>query len=221
MADAPKKKGRGKDKRKRKPREDREIVSREAHPERPIAKPGEPAPVNAIPQVELYQGDRLDPAFPKKRAFLTAYVRAGTLAHAAEAAGVTPRAHYHWLETDPSYVDAYRAAINVAADTLESEAISRARDGWDEPVYQNGKLVGYVRKKSDTLLIFLLKGRRPSVFRERYEVTGKDGGPIQMQPVMAKLEELSTEDLERLRSIAAKAQSKVIGPGEPPVDPAV
>ena len=36
------------------------------------------------------------------------------------------------------------------------------------------------KESSDTLLIFLLKGHKPDVFRERIsqEVTGKDGAPL-------------------------------------------
>jgi hypothetical protein len=39
-------------------------------------------------------------------------------------------------------------------------------------------MVGTVRKFSDNLLMFLLKGKRPEVFRERHELTGVNGAPL-------------------------------------------
>lgn len=53
--------------------------------------------------------------------------------------------------------------------------------GVDEPVYYQGRSVGRVKRYSDVLLIFLLKGIRPDVYRERYEHTGADGGPIRYE----------------------------------------
>jgi hypothetical protein len=44
--------------------------------------------------------------------------------------------------------------------------------------YEGGARVGEVREYSDTLLLAMLKGRRPDVYRERHEVTGKDGKPL-------------------------------------------
>ena len=75
-------------------------------------------------------------------------------------------------------MEAYQAAVNDALDSLEEEARRRAHDGWQEPVYQGGKQVGTVQRFSDNLLMFLLKGKRPEVFRERFEHTGANGGPM-------------------------------------------
>lgn len=119
----------------------------------------------------------------KKRAFLRAFCISGTVTHAALSAKIERTMHYHWLKTDAAYADAFAHAEGMAADSLEAEAVSRARDGWQEPVYQQGRLIGTVLKKSDTLLIFLLKGARPEKFRERHEVTGPNGGALQIQVV--------------------------------------
>ncbi len=70
---------------------------------------------------------------------------------------------------DPEYVAAFATAREEAADRLEREAIRRAVDGAEKPVYQAGKLVGTIREYSDTLLIFTLKGLRPEKYRERYD----------------------------------------------------
>ncbi len=122
-------------------------------------------------------------AHPKKRAALEAYGKLGSITAACEAAGVHRRTHYDWLEADEAYAEAFTQARGVAADSLEAEAISRARDGWREPVYQGGKMVGTILKKSDTLLIFLLKGLRPEKFRDRHEVSGPEGQPVVYQVI--------------------------------------
>jgi len=142
----------------------------------------------------------------KRRRYLKAFAKHGTHQAAAKAAGVHRRSHYGWL-TDPAYARAFEEAKDEAADSLEQELIARARDGWREPVYQGGELVGHILKKSDTLLIFALKGLRPEKYREKFEHTGPRGGPIQLEPVIAKVESLTVEEIEHFRALAAKAQS--------------
>lgn len=120
----------------------------------------------------------------KKRAFLAAYARLGNVTQAATAAGIDRSTHYAWLREEGPEGDAYRAAFaqaeEEAADWLEAEARRRAVEGVEEPVYQGGKKVGTVRRYSDTLLIFLLKGARPDKYADRHkaELTGANGAPF-------------------------------------------
>jgi hypothetical protein len=107
-----------------------------------------------------------------KRLFLEAFAGPHpTVSHAAKAAGIGRRTVYDWLERDAEFRQAFADAEQEAFDTLEREAVRRAAEGVEEPVYAGGKKVGSIRKYSDTLLIFLLKGARPSKFRERVDVT--------------------------------------------------
>jgi hypothetical protein len=82
-------------------------------------------------------------------------------------AGVSRRAHQYWRKADKAFAAAFEAAQPPAFDVLRDEIIRRAR-GWDEPVYYGGKRVDTVRKHSDLLLIFLLKGLRPAKYRDNY-----------------------------------------------------
>jgi hypothetical protein len=54
----------------------------------------------------------------------------------------------------------------------------------------------YELEYSDTLLIFLLKGIRPEKYRERFEHSGPEGGPIEFSDarayIAAKLEKFTT-----------------------------
>ena len=122
-----------------------------------------------------------------KAAFLAAYAETGNISQAAEAAQVGRRSHYRWLARDKRYAEAFAEATEQAGDALEQEARRRAVDGVDEPVFYQGAQCGLVRKYSDTLLIFLLKGVRPEKFKDRHEHTGKDGGAIEIREVVVEL----------------------------------
>ena len=89
---------------------------------------------------------------------------------------------------------------------LEEEARRRAYVGFDEPVFGSGGhgigtvQVGVIRKYSDTLLIFLLKGIRPGKFREnhKHEHTGLNGGPIRYADVTDADLDAEIEYLQRV-----------------------
>jgi hypothetical protein len=119
----------------------------------------------------------------KKRAFLLAFAETGQLRRACRAAHIDPCMHYYWMRTDELYVQAFEQADVIAAQSLEEEAIRRARDGVVRTVYRNGEVVGEERVYSDTLLIFLLKGAMPDKYGDKQELTGKGGTPLAM-PVL-------------------------------------
>lgn len=109
---------------------------------------------------------------PNQCAFLAAYAETGTVSCAAKAAGIDRRNHGVWL-TDPVYKRAFQSAVEEAADNLEREARRRAVEGVEEPTgWYKGSPGGFVRKYSDVLLIFLLKGARPEKYKDRVEQTG-------------------------------------------------
>lgn len=81
---------------------------------------------------------------------------------------------------------------------LEDEARRRAVDGVDEPVFQGGELVGHVRRYSDRLLEFLLRGRRPTVYREGASVdVHLPGSHVHFEPDP----ERTARVLEKLRDV--------------------
>lgn len=115
-----------------------------------------------------------------KKRVLEAYAECGTVTYAARTAGVGRRTIYDWLEHDPDFARDFDEAGEEAVDSLEKEARRRALDGVVEPVgFHQGVAGEYVRRYSDTLLIFLLKGARPEKYKDRHEHTGAGGGPIQ------------------------------------------
>lgn len=67
---------------------------------------------------------------------------------------------------DKDFDQKCEAAMAVFRESLEEAAIDRAKEGWDEPVYQQGMMVGTKRKFSDRMLELLLKRHIPE-FRDR------------------------------------------------------
>lgn len=114
----------------------------------------------------------------RQELFLLTYAREGTVHRGCEAAGVSRRAVYNWIEADKLFAAKFERAREIATDILEEEARRRALKGVEEPVFYQGQVVGSVQKYSDILIMMLLNGHRPERFKNRQEHTGKDGGPI-------------------------------------------
>lgn len=145
----------------------------------------------------------------KARAFLAAFRITASITRAAEAAGIARDLHYRWLKDSKGYAAAFAEARIQAGQYLEDVAVERADRGDFEPLVYKGqfcyaeseyeedaeasegkrrkvyrlkadaKPLG-VWKKSDQLLIVLLKGAMPDKYRERgaVELSGPGGNAI-------------------------------------------
>lgn len=84
------------------------------------------------------------------------------MSRACLAADIDRSTYYNWRDAYPDFAAEADAAIERGTDKLEDIAMERASRPLDG---------------SDTLLIFLLKARRPGRYREttRHELTGPDG----------------------------------------------
>lgn len=109
---------------------------------------------------------------PKTReAFLDALAAGLTVREACHASGLGRTRLYELRAEDVGFAADWDRAEAEGTEVLEQEARRRAVEGVDEPVFHRGEVVGAVRKYSDTLLIFLLKGRKPEVYRDNVHVT--------------------------------------------------
>ncbi len=125
-----------------------------------------------------------------EEAFLDGLRACHSISHSAWAAGLTQKTVYEWRKKslasrredgtfEDDFAERWDTAHEAGVDTLEQEAVRRARDGVEKPVYQGGILVGTVTEYSDTLMGLVLRGKRPDRYNtERHEHTGKDGGAI-------------------------------------------
>jgi hypothetical protein len=115
-----------------------------------------------------------------KPKFLEALRETGLVKDACAAAAVGRSTVYEARQQDEDFALAWHDIEEETTERMEREAIRRAADGVERPVHYKGERVDSVTEYSDTLLIFMLKARRPEVYREttRHEHTGPDGGPI-------------------------------------------
>lgn len=141
--------------------------------------------------------------FDWKPAFLEALRNMPVLRHACEAAGIDPATAWRARKADEEFEAQVQEAMESGIDRAEQAAFTRAVDGWHEPVVDKGR-ISYVykrnedgsfemaldkdgqpipltiRKHSDSLLQFVLKGRRRSSYGDKTELTGANGGPVAM-----------------------------------------
>jgi hypothetical protein len=89
--------------------------------------------------------------------FLRVLARSGCVQEACVAAGVTKRAANALRQRSPRFAAAWKKAL--AADpprSIEEAAYERAVEGWLEPVFFQGEVVGHRRRYSDNALRLLL-----------------------------------------------------------------
>ena len=158
----------------------------------------------------------------KRRAFLAAFAKTGNITVAAQKARVDRTAHYVWLK-DSEYRAQYEAAREHACDLMVEEARRRAVEGWDEPVIYQGEL-SYpkrwnqetqqeepsdiplaIRKFDSTLLMFLIKGARPDVYRDNWSGEIKHTGNIDVahRIELTRLNDAALDQLEAMFRLPA------------------
>lgn len=115
-----------------------------------------------------------------KAAILEALSSSARIDEVCATFNVSRQTLYAVRDMDKEFDADWKKAVDLGSDALEDEAVRRAKDGYLKPVFQGGIEVGHVREYSDSLMMFLLKGRRPEKFRERVsnEHSGPNGGPI-------------------------------------------
>lgn len=114
----------------------------------------------------------------KKKKFLTLLANnGGVFTRAARQIGVSNQALYKERLKDKEFAAAWLEALDHGIDVLEAEAVERAVNGTEKPIYYKGEIVGTIMEKSDSLIQFLLRGHRVR-YRDRHEITGADGAPL-------------------------------------------
>ena len=133
---------------------------------------------------------------PKKREeFLVRLRSSCNVTLSARSVGMSRSGAYEVKDRNKTFSQLWEEAIAEAIDLLEGEARRRAFHGADKPVVYQGQLSTRVdsttgevlpltvKEYSDVLLIFLLKAHRPAKYREKYEISGPDEGPIEIREI--------------------------------------
>lgn len=107
-------------------------------------------------------------------------VRSGLfLSEISQQLEIMPKTIRGWRKQDVEFDQAYSDAEDSYIDSVEKEAVRRAKYGVLEPVISQGRVVMdpsnpgqplYIRKYSDPLMMFILKGRRRDVYGDKREV---------------------------------------------------
>lgn len=66
---------------------------------------------------------------------------------------------YRWRAKDPKFAKRWEMALDHCHAALERSIYDRAVNGWDEPVYHKGVMVGTKRVYSPVLMIFAAKAK--------------------------------------------------------------
>lgn len=109
----------------------------------------------------------------RRRAFLRALGETGCVRDACARARISNTSAYRMRRRCPVFAKAWDRALAKVAPTIEQAAFERAVNGWEEPVWHGGKLVGYRRRFSDGLLRLLLtrgaqRGTTPEEEADRF-----------------------------------------------------
>jgi len=96
----------------------------------------------------------------KRELFVDLLARTGNFLAAAKALGHKNSTYFRrWYRKDKMFKIQCDEAMEAAVDRFEEEAIRRAVDGVQEPVYHQGKIVGYKTRYSDDLLKEILAAK--------------------------------------------------------------
>ncbi len=101
--------------------------------------------------------------------FCDEYIRTGRQDKACKKSGIPRQTVYKRGRNDVEFQKFMAEVKDMLMDSLEDEAVRRARDGWNEPVYFKGEFQGNVRKYDSGLLTFMLTHGRPEKFRPKKE----------------------------------------------------
>jgi hypothetical protein len=105
-----------------------------------------------------------------KAAFLTALGEHGMVTLACQTIGIGRSTAYEARQSDEQFALAWADVEELTTEKMEREAYRRAVEGVQRDVLFQGDKVGEERHYSDTLLIFMLKSRRPDRYRDNVKI---------------------------------------------------
>ena len=133
-----------------------------------------PVLVEPVPVVELRR--RRDGwTAARQHIFLHTLANTGSVAHAAEAAGITPKSAYRLKNhaKGAAFAKAWDACMMRAANRLVAVAFERATSGTPRTVWRDGCIVAKTQDPSDKMLMFLLQNLLPALFAENADLKAR------------------------------------------------
>jgi hypothetical protein len=193
-----------------------------------VARPRLPAPLPAFHKIPVTDEKIDDPTdagldcamLPEQReVFLREYATWGNVGAAAWHAGTTIPSISKLRRVDPLFDAAIREAGEFFKSSLEKEAVRRARDGYEKPIFSAamGTQIGYERVYDSALLQMLLKKRIPDTYGDNMKVEHNVTGVLVIDNKTFTPEEW-VEDYAKERAAEAEARAETlrVESGEPP-----
>lgn len=111
------------------------------------------------------------------RAIVLDKIRSGDqIVDIADAVGVTRQALYKAKLVDEEFGNEWEEAAEIGQliqlSECEKELDFRGRVGWIEPKFYEGRVCGFVKKYSDSLLQLRLKALAPEKYKDRQQIDG-------------------------------------------------
>jgi hypothetical protein len=116
--------------------------------------------------------------------FCEVLANTGIVSRAIEDLSLNRATVYGWRKENAGFRALWDASLEIGIGKLEDEVKRRAFEGTLKPVFQGGEEVGQVREYSDSLAMFVLKGRLPEVYRDRQDLNVS--GTLGIAEVLAK-----------------------------------
>lgn len=111
----------------------------------------------------------------------------GNVSKACQAAKIARKTAYEHRKKNEEFAALWDEALETTYDAMEEEMYRRAVKGVVEPLIHKGQIVKddngkpiMIRKFSDRLLEFALKGNRPEKFRERVDINNNHSGSLEI-----------------------------------------
>lgn len=183
-----------------------EILEAVLHVDNPEVEPGD---IGALMKSKKKAGDAESTA-QGMLFYLANLITTRSRAEAVQAP-LTSSMVTHWRKKYEFFDATVNDFEEEMADIAEQELYNRAVHGVDSPMVVNGN-IEYVVKKSDDLLKYFLTHNRPkrysqkteSIVKQKTELSGPDGGPVEMTVDRAALKNMSDEDLLKLEELLTK-----------------
>lgn len=103
--------------------------------------------------------------------FLEEVCKDGNITRACKMLKISRKRLFRRRATCAEFYDKVEKARQIGIDAFIDECHRRAFYGVDEPVFHMGEIVGYKKRYSDTLAMFLIKAWRPE-YRDNFNLIG-------------------------------------------------
>jgi len=132
--------------------------------------------------------------------------RTGSVTVAANRAQLRRSTLYQMRQDDDAFAERWARSLDLGVERLQDNAMNRALNGTEKPIYRNGQKVGSVQQFDNRLLQFLLKAHRPDLYGDR----GHAAAPALPFDLVKRMAAAETRLAEREKAKGAPAKKAAV-----------